>query len=108
MVQARQFRQTHEDCHYASALYRYEKTFALKYRQHLDFVCMDDKHLCKVGEPGCPVAAVERGKQVIVGLNETMEVADHDFTRTSITPSVILHLDLPEDMEHHFIVEKCL
>ena len=76
---------------------------------------MEDKHSCKVGEPGCPVAAVERGKQVIVGLNETMEVADHDFTRTSITPSVILHLDLPEDIEGSFyrgkvfvgLKEKC-
>ena len=27
---------------------------------------MDDKHRCKVGEPGYPVAAVERGRQVIV------------------------------------------
>ena len=112
-MQAQQFRQTHEDCHYASALYCYEKT--LKYRQHLDFVRMDDKHSCKVGEPGCPVAAVERAKQVIVGLNETIEVADHNFTRTSITPSVIFHLDLPEDMEGSFyrgkvfvgLKEKC-
>ena len=67
---------------------------------------MDDKHSCKVGEPGCPVGAVERGKQVNVRLNETMEVADHDFTRTSTTPSVILHLDLPEDMEGSFYRRK--
>ena len=25
---------------------------------------MDDKHRCKVGEPGCPVVAVEHRRQV--------------------------------------------
>ena len=66
MVQARQFRKNHVDSHYVSALFRYQKEFALKYRTYVDFICMDDKHVCKVGESGCPVAAVERGKSVIV------------------------------------------
>ena len=81
MVQARQFRKNHVDSHYASALFRYEKEFALKYRSHVDFVCMDDKYTCKVGEPGYPVAAVERGKQVIVGKDQSFEIADHDFCK---------------------------
>ena len=38
MVQARQFRKEHIDSHYASALFRYEKEFALKYRSHVDFI----------------------------------------------------------------------
>ena len=67
MVQARQFRQSHVDCHYASALFKYEKEFCIKYRSHTDFIAMGDKHTCKVGEPGFLVAAAERGKQVIVG-----------------------------------------
>jgi hypothetical protein len=58
---------------------------------------------------------VERGKQVIVGLNQVMEVADHDFTRTSIIPSVVFNLDLPEDLKGSFyrgkvsvrLKEKC-
>lgn len=29
-------------------------------------VCVDDKHRVKVGEPLCPVAAAERGRQVLV------------------------------------------
>ena len=29
-------------------------------------LCVDDKHRVKVGEPLCPVAAAERGRQVIV------------------------------------------
>lgn len=63
---------------------------------------MDDKHTCKVGEPGCPVAAAERGKRVIVSLNQVMEVADHNFTKISIIPSVAFRLDLPETLEGSF------
>ena len=41
---------------------------------------MDDKHCCKVDEPGYPVAAVERGKQVIVNASgKRFSVADLDF-----------------------------
>ena len=46
----------------------FEKTFALKYRRYVGFICMDDKHTCKVGEPEFPVAAVECGKEVIVSI----------------------------------------
>ena len=102
MVQARQFRKEHVGSHYASALFRYEKEFALKYRSHVDFICMDDKHTCKVGEPGYPVAAVERGKAVIVGKDQSMQVGDHDFCKFSITPSVTLVLDLPESIDGSF------
>ena len=52
MVQARQFRKKHVDSHYASALFRYEKEFSLKYQSHVGFICMDDKHVCKVRELG--------------------------------------------------------
>lgn len=51
---------------------------------------MDDKHKVKVGEPCYPLAAAERGKQVIVGPNQVMAVGDHDFTKCTLTPSVNL------------------
>ena len=102
MVQARQFRKDHVDSHYASALFRYEKEFSVKYRPYVTFVCQDDKHTCKVGEPGYPVAAVERGKSVIVGMDQSMQVGDHDFCNISITPSVTFILDVPEDMDGSF------
>ena len=56
----------------------------------------------KVGEPEYPVAAVERGKAVIVGLNEKMVVADHDFTKFTLTPSVNLIIQIPETIEGSF------
>ena len=78
----------------------------MKYRQHSTFVCQDDKHSIKVGEPGYPVAAVERGKQVLVGLNERMVVGDHDFTKFTLTPSVNLLVKIPETMEETFYHDR--
>ena len=59
-------------------------------RECCTFVCIDDKHCLKVGEPGYPVAAAERGKRVLVRAGTTFEVGDHDFT-----PSVSLVVDIP-------------
>ena len=102
MIQSRQFKRSHIDCHYASALFRYEKEFAIKYSDFVTFICMDDKHTCKVGEPGYPVAAVDRGRKVIVAKNTSFQVADHDFTKFSITPSVALSIDIPDTIEGSF------
>ena len=63
---------------------------------------MDDKHTCKVGEPGYPVVAVDRGRKVIVAKNTSFQVADHDFTKFSITPSVALSIDIPDTIEGSF------
>ena len=97
-VQSRQLRETHQDCHYASAIFRYLKEFAVKFRDNCVMVCMDDKHHCKVGEPGHPVAAVDRGKRVIVSENKIFAVSDHDFTKFSIVPSVTMIVDIPESV----------
>lgn len=58
---------------------------------------MDDKHRLKVGELNYPVVAVERGTKVIVSRNESFVVADHDFMKFSLIPSVSLVVDIPED-----------
>lgn len=43
------------------------------------FVSYDDKHKVKVGEPGYPVAAAERGRRVPVRQDKFRVVGDHDF-----------------------------
>ncbi|XP_070571401.1 uncharacterized protein [Ptychodera flava] len=102
MVQQRQLRNQHEDAHYASAIFRYEKEMAIRFRENATFVTMDDKHKIKVGEPGHPVAAVERGKQVLVGSGQSFQVSDHDFTKLTLTPSITLRVDIPENIEGSF------
>ena len=102
MIQSRQFRKSHEDMHYASALFRYEKEFCLRFKEHCNLLCVDDKHKVKVGEPGYPVAAAERGKSVLVAMGKRFEVSDHDFTKFSITPSVALSVKIPDSIEETF------
>ena len=41
---------------------------------------------------------MERGKRVIVCKDESFEVADHDFTKFSLIPSVTLEVDIPEEV----------
>ena len=63
---------------------------------------MDDKHAIKVGEPGYPVAGVEHGRQVLVTLSKKIAVADHDFTKFSLTPSVNFIIDIPSTIDGSF------
>lgn len=108
MVQARQFRKDHEDAHYAAAVFRYQRELAVMFRQNSSFVCMDDKHRVKVGEPNYPVAAAERGKRVLVSRNQMFEVADHDFTKFSLIPSVSLIVDIPDDVSSSWYTGQVL
>ena len=70
----------------------------MMFQQNSLFVCMDDKHRLKVGEPNYPVAAVERRETMLVGRNLILEVADHDSTRFSLIPSVSLVVDIPDEV----------
>ena len=74
----------------------------MKFNRNTTFVSMDDKHKVKVGEPGCPLAAVERGRQVLVGLDTVFQVADHDLSRFTLTPSVIFASDIPYSIDGSF------
>lgn len=73
MIQQRQFRNDHKDGHYAAALFRYEREYAIKCHDYCELLCIDDKHRAKIGEPGCPVAAAERGRRVIVSRDTTFK-----------------------------------
>ena len=95
MVQRQQWRKHHDDAHYAAAIYRYEWEFAVRFCDFSSFVCLDDKHKVKVGEPHCPLAAAERGRRVFGGAGATFELSDHDFSKFSIVPSVSQFVDIP-------------
>ena len=62
-------------------------------------VSADAKCKVSVGEPGYPIAAVSRGKQVIVGVNETFKVGDHDYSKISLIPDAILIHSIPENCD---------
>ena len=56
----------------------------------------------KLAGPGVPVAAVERGRQVLVEQGQKFEVSDHDFCKFSMTPSVSFKVNIPEGMSGNF------
>lgn len=92
MVQTRQLRKSHPDSHYAAAIFQYQREMAVRLKPHSIFVSLDDKHRVSVGEPGYPVATVERGKQVLVACNQDFLVADHDLLSSVWYP--LLHSSL--------------
>lgn len=96
-IQQRQWRKEHEDVHHAVCIFRYMREYALLLQSSAIFACLDDKHNVKVGEPNCPLAAAERGRQVLVH-SSTSFMGDHHFTRMSIIPSVSLLVDIPEEL----------
>jgi len=75
-------------------------------REHSVFVCIDDKHKVKVGEPKFPVAAPERGRRVSVRLDEYLTVGDHDLTKFGLVPSVVLVNDLPDEISESWYTGK--
>ena len=108
MIQQRQWRHQHPDAHYAAASFRYMREYALMVREHCLFVCLDDKHKIKVGEPGFPVATAERGRRVLVRADEFFTVGDHDFTKFSLIPSVAFILDIPLQISDSWYSGMCL
>ena len=62
------------------------------------FVCLDDKHRIKIGEPGFPVAVAERGRQILQAAGSRFLVGDHDFTTFGAIPSVALTVNIPDDI----------
>ena len=73
------------------------------FKAYTTLVFMDDKYHCKVGEPGSPVAAVDRGKQVVVSATgKRFSVADHDFTNCSIIPCVTVVCEIPDSIDNSF------
>lgn len=87
--------------------FRYLRELAIMFRTHnMSFASQDDKHFVKVGEPGFPVAAIERGKQVVVSADVPFSVGDHDFTKAKIIPSETLLCNVPEKITESFYSGK--
>ena len=78
---------------------RYICEYAICVRDHCLFISIDDKHKVQIGEPDCPVTA-ERGRRVPVRSDEAFTVADHDFTKFALIPSVVFIIDVPEEISN--------
>ena len=75
------------------------KQRAIKHRTDSSFFSADAKCRVSVGEPDFPLPSVSRGKKVVVGVNESFRVDDHDFSKVSLIPDAIFVQDIskPQD-----------
>lgn len=91
-------RRDHEDDHYAAAVFKYLRAMAvdMKYANPV-FVCMDDKAKVPIGEPGEPTSTNVRNRPTLAVKSHLPTAMDHDHTRGSFTPSVILHSEIPSE-----------
>jgi hypothetical protein len=102
-VQTRQLRSSHQDDHYCAAIFKYLRQFAVKYRDSLSFLCVDDKSKVDFGEPGQKVATGVRGKKSITPVQSCLSALDHDMqSKGSFTPSVCLEVAVPSKIEESF------
>ena len=99
MIQERTTRKTHDGVHYARAIYKYDRVYAVSIRDLASFVCTDDKHKISVEELFFPVAALPCGRRVLIRKNEVFQIADHDFSNLSLIPTVILINHIMESVE---------
>jgi hypothetical protein len=63
----------------------------------------DDKAKVPVGSPGNPVSTGVRGRQSIAPVTTELVALDHDMTSASLTPSVVLHCSILDDIEKSFV-----
>ena len=101
MIQARQIRKSHIDSHYCSALWRYLREFAIKFKEDTTLICADDKHKVPIGESVATSTGV-RNKSALTPVDGILNSCDHDFTKLSLTPSASLFVDIPNNISDSF------
>lgn len=110
-IQRRQLRASHPDDHFCAAQLKYLKAKAIEMKAKsratgnpsVLLLCCDDKAKVPVGEPNTPVSTGVRGKKTLAPSSTTLAALDHDMTRASLTPSVILRCEIPESVEKSFV-----
>jgi hypothetical protein len=100
-VQSRLLRKSHPDSYYCAALFKYERQFAVKFRNYTAFICADDKHKIGIGDD-IPVSTGVRNKATLSSTEVELTASDHDFTKCSLTPSVSLFVNVPKNISESF------
>ena len=100
-VQSRQLSKFHVDAHYCAALFRYTRLFGIKFKNYTSFICADDKHKVPIGE-GIATSTGVRNKKSLILAGMDLTSSDHDYTKLSLTPSVMLFSEIPNKISDSF------
>ena len=102
MVQKRSISKAHDNGHYCAANCCYLREFSVQFRDNSTMTSTDDKNKIKVGESNYPISAVPRGKRVLVPHGQSLQASDHDFSKVSLVPTVVLSHDIPNTVNESF------
>ena len=105
-VQRHQLRVSHPDDHCCHAQFKYLKELAIQLKEDALLMFCDDKAKVPFGDPGSAVSSGVRGKKTIVPTSTTLASLDHDMTKASLTPSVMLRCNVPETIHGLFVRGK--
>ncbi|WAR31111.1 hypothetical protein MAR_033653 [Mya arenaria] len=78
--------------------FQYLKEFCVKFRDNSIFLCMDDKAIVPVGEPGISISTGVRGHNNVLAPAEghaRLTCTDHDFHVGGLVPYGVLATDIP-------------
>lgn len=101
-IQQRLVRASHPDNQYAFYLFSMMKKMSVKFREDSTFICVDDKAVVPIGEPGKPVSTVRAHHRSLVPQNVTLAALDHDFHVHGAVPSVLFRVEIPENSSDSF------
>ena len=73
------------------------KEFCVSNRENVTFVCLDDKAIVPVGEPGIPISTGVRGHNKVLTPSDGPKLVctDHDFHIAGLVPSVTFVSRIP-------------
>ncbi|CAG2197878.1 unnamed protein product [Mytilus edulis] len=73
-------------------------------RKYSTFVCLDDKAIVPVGEPGVPISTGVRGHNKVLAPADgpKLVATDHDFHLGGLVPSVAFVSDIPKNSNDSF------
>ena len=87
-VQSRMARLHHLDARYVATQYQYLKQFVVLNQHETIMVCMDDKAVVPIGDPGMPLSTGVRPHNRILAQTEGTELVTmgHDFCINGLVP----------------------
>ena len=86
---------SHEDARYCAAKFKYQRARAVELRTDAALFFRDDKAKVPVGEPGVSVSTGVRGRKTFAPESTVLGATDHDLTKSSLTPSVVMKCLIP-------------
>lgn len=102
-VQQRLTRAKHPDSSYAFNLFSMMKELAVKLGKDCALICLDDKSIVPIGEPGSPTSTgVRAHNKSLIPEGAKLSALDHDFHIHGAVPSVLLDVELPECKDDSF------